>query len=51
MCNDPRVAYLKAIVAARRGDANGVEENLKRARMSIALGERAEKDIEFAQFR
>ncbi len=51
MCDDPRVAYLKAIVAARRGDANGVEENLKRARMSIALGERAEKDIEFAQFR
>ena len=51
MCNDPRVAYLKAIVAARKGDANGVEENLKRARMSIALGERAEKDIEFAQYR
>lgn len=51
MCDDPRVAYLKAIVAARRGDANGVEENLKRARMSIALGERAENDIEFAQFR
>ena len=51
MCNDPRVAYLKAIVAARKGNADGVEENLKRARMSIALGERAEKDIEFAQYR
>ena len=49
-CRDTRVQYLKAIVAARQGDAQGVKENLERAFASPAWKERAARDIEFAGY-
>lgn len=50
-CASPRVSYLKAIIAARQGDAEGVKTNLEAASKVEALAERAAKDIEFAQYR
>ena len=41
--------YLKAIIAARQGDAAGVQENLGKI-TNLALRERAAKDIEFAGY-
>jgi len=49
-CKDPRVQYLKAIICARKGDANGVKSNLENAYKNPALKERAAKDIEFAAY-
>ncbi len=49
-CRDTRVQYLKAIIAARQGDANGVKENLERAFASDTWKERAARDIEFAGY-
>ena len=49
-CNCPNVAYLRAIAAARKGDAAGVKKNLETAKKCKKLAERAAKDIEFAQF-
>ena len=49
-CKDPRVQYLKAIICARQGDANGVKSNLEKAFKNPALKERAAKDIEFAAY-
>lgn len=49
-CKDPRVQYLKAIICARQGDANGVKSNLEKAYKNPALKERAAKDIEFAAY-
>jgi len=51
MCKSPRVAYLKAIIAARKGDSEGVSKNLERARKDKALSQRADNDIEFARYR
>ena len=48
-CNDQKVIYLKAIIAARQGDAVGVRENLGKL-TSEALRARAAKDIEFAGY-
>ena len=48
-CKDQKVTYLKAIIAARRGDAAGVSENLGKI-TSQALRDRAAKDIEFAGY-
>ena len=48
-CKDQKVIYLKAIIAARQGDAAGVQENLNKI-TSQALRDRAEKDIEFAGY-
>ena len=48
-CKDQKVTYLKAIIAARQGDAAGVQENLNKI-TSQALRDRAEKDIEFAGY-
>ena len=49
-CKDPRVQYLKAIVCARQGDADGVKTNLEKAFKNPALKARAAKDIEFAAY-
>ena len=48
-CNDQKVIYLKAIIAARQGDAAGVRENLGKL-TSQSLRNRATKDIEFAGY-
>ena len=50
-CNCPMMGYLKAIIAARRGDAQGVSDNLKVAGKMDKLAKRAEKDVEFADYR
>ncbi len=49
-CKDPRVHYLKAIIAARQGDAAGVKDALDYAFKNPALKERAARDIEFAGY-
>ena len=49
-CKDPKVFYLKAIIAARQGDADGVKSNLEVAFKNKALKERAARDIEFAGY-
>ena len=49
-CQDPKVKYLKAVIAARKGDAAGVKENLELAAKDAELAARAAKDIEFAGF-
>ncbi len=50
-CDCPKTAYLKAIIAARKGDAEGVKVNLEKASEIECLAKRAEKDIEFAQYK
>ncbi|MCD8207463.1 MAG: hypothetical protein LUD72_05970 [Bacteroidales bacterium] len=50
-CDCPKAAYLKAVIAARKGDAAGVKTNLEKASKVECLAKRAEKDIEFAQYR
>ena len=50
-CECPGAAYLRAIAAARNGDADGVKKNLETAKKCEKLAARAEKDIEFAQYR
>lgn len=49
-CKCPKAAYLKAVIAARQGNAAEVKANLEQAGKCDALAERAAKDIEFAQF-
>ena len=49
-CGDPKVWYLKAIISARQGDADGVKKNLEKAFRKPELKERAAKDIEFAGY-
>ena len=48
-CKDQKVTYLKAIIAARKGDAAGVRENLG-AITNRELLDRAKKDVEFAGY-
>ena len=50
-CECPQVAYLKAVAAARQGDAEGVKKNLEVAKKCEKLAARAEKDVEFAQYK
>jgi len=50
-CKCYKSYYIRAIAAARRGDAEGVKTNLEKACKSKAFAERAAKDIEFAQYR
>ena len=50
-CECPYAAYLRAIAAARNGDAAGVKKNLEAAKKCEKLAARAAKDIEFAQYR
>ena len=48
---DATTSYLKAIVAARTNDANGVVSNLKAAiAKDISMAKEAAKDLEFAKF-
>ena len=49
-CKDTRVQYLKAVIAARQGDAQGVKDNLANAFASDEWKERAAKDVEFAGY-
>ena len=50
-CECPGAAYLRAIAAARKGDAALVKKNLEVAKKCEKLAARAAKDIEFAQYR
>ena len=50
-CQSPKAAYLRAVAAARKGDAAGVKKNLADASKCEDLAARAAKDIEFAQYR
>ena len=50
-CECPTSAYLRAIAAARQGDAEGVKKNLEAAKKCEKLAERAAKDVEFAQYK
>lgn len=49
-CGDPKVWYLKAIIAARQGDGDNVKKYLDRAFKNADLKERAARDIEFAGY-
>ena len=49
-CKDPKVWYLKAIVAARQGDSAGVKSNLEYAFKNESLKERAARDVEFTGY-
>ena len=51
MCSDARAEYLRAIIAARKGDAAGVKEHLANASEDPFFAERAKTDVEFAQYR
>ena len=50
-CGCAPAAYLRAIAAARNGDAEGVKKNLETVKKCEKLAARAAKDIEFAQYR
>ena len=50
-CKCPKAYYIRAIAAARQGDAEGVKTNLEKAGKDEKLAERAAKDVEFAQYR
>ena len=50
-CNCPRSNYLRAIIAARKGNASDVAKYLEVAKKSPAFKARAEKDVEFANYR
>ena len=49
-CECPKCAYLKAVIAARQGDAKAVKDNLAKAYEDESLKERAASDIEFAGY-
>lgn len=50
-CGCPCVSYLKAIIAARQGNAEAVKTNLEAAKKCDTYAKRAENDIEFAQYK
>lgn len=50
-CNCPRSNYLRAIIAARKGNASDVAKYLEIAKKNPELKARAEKDVEFANYR
>ena len=50
-CDCPKAYYLRAVAAARQGNANGVKTNLEKASKNEKLAARAAKDVEFAQYR
>ena len=50
-CDCPQSAYLRAVAAARQGNAEAVKTNLETAKKCEKLAERAAKDVEFAQYR
>lgn len=50
-CKCLKSSYVKAIIAARKGNAEDVQKNLERATKAPFFKERAAKDIEFADFK
>ena len=50
-CQSPKANYLRAIIAARKGDAAGVRQALAEAGKDPNLAARAAKDVEFAMYR
>ena len=50
-CKCAKAAYLRAVAAARQGNAEAVKTNLEAAGECEKLAERAAKDVEFAQYR
>ena len=50
-CESPKAAYLRAVAAARQGNAAAVKSNLEAAKKCDELAARAAKDIEFAQYK
>ncbi len=50
-CNCPKTSYLKAVIAARQGNADNVKKYIEAASKDSKLAERATKDIEFAQYK
>ena len=50
-CKCAKSYYVRAIAAARQGNAEGVKANLEKACKNEKLAERAAKDVEFAQYR
>ncbi|MBE6217753.1 MAG: hypothetical protein E7124_06890 [Bacteroidales bacterium] len=50
-CECPDAAYLRAVAAARQGNAADVKKNLEDATENDRLAARAAKDVEFAQYR
>ena len=50
-CKCPKSYYVRAVAAARQGNAEGVKTNLEKASKNEKLAERAAKDVEFAQYR
>ena len=49
-CGDPKVWYLKAIIAARQGNADNVKKFLEKAFKNADLKERAARDVEFTGY-
>ena len=50
-CKDPKVTYLKAVIAARQGNMDEVKANLDIvAQQDKELFARAQKDVEFAEY-
>ena len=50
-CDCPKTSYLKAVIAARQGNADNVKKYIEAASKDSKLAERATKDIEFAQYK
>jgi len=50
-CQDAPVNYLRAIIAARKGNSSDVKKYLELAGKDAKFAERAAKDIEFAAFK
>ncbi len=50
-CECANAAYLRAVAAARQGDASAVKKNLDAASKCDELAAKAAKDVEFAQYR
>ena len=50
-CQCPRSNYLRAVIYARKGDAENVAKYLDLAKKDQKYAARAEKDIEFAQYK
>lgn len=51
-CSCAKAEYLRAVIAARRGDAAGVQSHLEAvSKKDAALYERSRNDVEFAKFK
>ncbi len=50
-CDSPQAAYLRAVAAARQGNASAVKNNITSAGKCDKLAAKAAKDVEFSQYR